>query len=987
MALQSQIEDYTGPIADGETALAGRAFTEGIHASVALVRQFDPDKLHLFATATSATGIPNDDTILEVRRGTTPAIEIPQHLGPRASDTGSIYYATDESPVYYKKNGSINIVPTGGTASIDIVETHASVDIAASGAGDLTFPDNWTILPTLYAAKIVLHRRLENQSITALATGGSTASMPTTVSLSTGATLPSYTLPTALNLSGVTALSAPNSTALSYTLASALGATAASIGNIGAELNYIAPTAFAFPTAIGITALSIQASAPTGPGVTGGYTAAGTAAAGTASVGTVWGTTGPNYSAPTASIPSFPSGDTALAILDVTSAASGISVPTLTLGTGTYGNATGAMATASAVGTLATAPAYSLATAYSPIDFPSGATALATLDITSEASGISVPSLTLGTGTYDAATGSLATASAVGTLATAPAYTAAGVSWFATGATGEQTHADWETLTKIIVSDEDAELAGAQTQKIQTILQKYQLDTQNNLNDFNKENAEYQAEIQKLVTNAQLAAQEYQIEAQLATDVSKQNQLQKVTTEMQNFSNDLQKYGADIQNYQAEVNANIQEWTQNEFQVKYQRWQIENANMLQQYQSDMQDALNIFNADNSRYQAEIQKAVTNAQLAAQEYQLEAQLATDVSKQNQLQKVTVEMKNFENDLQKYSVDIQNYQAEVNTNIQEWTQNEYQVKFSRWISECNNGLQEYQADIQNQLNKFNQDSALFQKDLQVAIADAQALSSKYLQDAQLATNVDLQNAAQASSAILQEEQITLSKYASEIQQYQAEVNAEVQEYTTNTLQYKLAEWSTDYGNKLQEYSARIQVQATDLQEQTGNYQIRVQKAIKQAELDIAKYTQDAQTATTTDLQNRAAEAAAEMQSQKDVLTTYQIEVQQYNAQLQKAVALFTNDLQQQMQDFSSEDAIFKDQLAKNSEENQSKLNKYTQEVQAYVADIQANVAEFGAKLQQATTEYQWIQGQLQSVAQEYTTQTQILIGIKQEANNDS
>ena len=152
----------------------------------------------------------------------------------------------------------------------------------------------------------------------------------------------------------------------------------------------------------------------------------------------------------------------------------------------------------------------------------------------------------------------------IGTLATAPVYTAPKVG----GATEELTatieaatageatdkydFSRWFDLVADYIEDsEDIELAQAQIQKISTYLNAYAQAMQNQMNVFNDANVEYQAELQRVTENARLSSQD---DAQL---------LQKYQAELQNYSNELnaqvQSYTSDLQRFSQEHGLMVQE--------------------------------------------------------------------------------------------------------------------------------------------------------------------------------------------------------------------------------------------------------------------------------------------------------------------------------------------------------------------------------------------------------------------------------------------
>ena len=155
-------------------------------------------------------------------------------------------------------------------------------------------------------------------------------------------------------------------------------------------------------------------------------------------------------------------------------------------------------------------------------------------------------------------------ANQIGTLGTAPVYTAPKVG----GATEELTatieaatageatdkydFSRWFDLVADYIEDsEDIELAQAQIQKISTYLNAYAQAMQNQMNVFNDANVEYQAELQRVTENARLSSQD---DAQL---------LQKYQAELQNYSNELnaqvQSYTSDLQRFSQEHTLMVQE--------------------------------------------------------------------------------------------------------------------------------------------------------------------------------------------------------------------------------------------------------------------------------------------------------------------------------------------------------------------------------------------------------------------------------------------
>ena len=149
----------------------------------------------------------------------------------------------------------------------------------------------------------------------------------------------------------------------------------------------------------------------------------------------------------------------------------------------------------------------------------------------------------------------------------------------------------------------------------------------------------------------------------------------------------------------------------------------------------------------------------------------------------------------------------------------------------LGRLNNELGEYQADIQNELNKFNQLNQRYEanvqaeltkhnSDLQKALRQAEIDAADARQEAQQTTQVDLankaadqalalQNAAQTMAATIANNDDLVAKFLQEINLYQNNINKEIQEYSQN-LQQKIAEYQSAIAiqqSYYQEAQARI------------------------------------------------------------------------------------------------------------------------------------------------------------------------------------
>ncbi len=150
-------------------------------------------------------------------------------------------------------------------------------------------------------------------------------------------------------------------------------------------------------------------------------------------------------------------------------------------------------------------------------------------------------------------------------------------------------------------------------------LNKYQLDVQNELNEFSEKNTKYQAEVGREMANfqkdIQKAMEVARIELQARTAKQsegtsikvqeKQMKLQKdIENAMRNYQASVDQYGssmakyqAEVQSYSAQVNTEVTKYTVNEIQKEIALWSGEQGQKLAKYGSDMQN-------NNSKFQSE-----------------------------------------------------------------------------------------------------------------------------------------------------------------------------------------------------------------------------------------------------------------------------------------------------------------------------------------------------------------------------------------------
>jgi len=219
------------------------------------------------------------------------------------------------------------------------------------------------------------------------------------------------------------------------------------------------------------------------------------------------------------------------------------------------------------------------------------------------------------------------------------------------------------------------------------------------------------------------------------------------------------------------------------------------------YQAALQNQLNIFNDANVEYQATIKKEIEQSRLDATDAQQEASLKLQKEVQEYQAKVSEYQAEVNADVQVYSKKLDRYQSEVNTAFQAWSKTE------------SDNLQQYQIDIQNELNEFNKENALYQAtvravldkhqtDLQISLNQARINAEDARQEASQTTDVDkfnkaqdqalsLANAAKTIEGVIANNSDLIQKFNGELNKYSALVNKGVQQYQLN-LQNSTAEY---------------------------------------------------------------------------------------------------------------------------------------------------------------------------------------------------
>jgi gas vesicle protein len=277
-----------------------------------------------------------------------------------------------------------------------------------------------------------------------------------------------------------------------------------------------------------------------------------------------------------------------------------------------------------------------------------------------------------------------------------------------------------------------------------------------------------------------------------------------------------------------------------------------------------------------------------------------------------------------------------------------------------------LQEVIGQVQDSLNRFNDDNVEYQAKLQKDIQDAQLTDSN--------------------------EAKKLQKYSAELQTYQADVSKQVQEYTQKLSRYQLelstvyTAWAKTESDNLAKYQGDIQNELNNFNDANVEYQAKLQKDIQDAQLSDANEARKLQKYS-SEVQTYSAEVGAKVQEwvNEEWTQNFQKYQQDYSGKLQE----HGSNLQDALNKFNKENTVFQNELqekiqeannqqTKDSAEYSAKLQKYSNEMQSYAAEVGKSVQDFSTKLQKHTTDYGWLQSQHQQLSADYQRGIQLLRG---------
>jgi hypothetical protein len=253
---------------------------------------------------------------------------------------------------------------------------------------------------------------------------------------------------------------------------------------------------------------------------------------------------------------------------------------------------------------------------------------------------------------------------------------------------------DFSDANTWINTEEDSEMLSSRMQVINGQITEFSTKLQDSLNEFNEDNAKYQASVQAEVQLKQHLSAENQQEASQTLEAAVQDASLKVQKYQAVVNDEVQEYSQKLARYQLELNTTLQAW-QREYdayiQESLQELQVANQVNIAKAQAELQ--LNIDNENRSQQRQlqigvnDMQAIVADNERKISQYQSEAShYATEVNQYIQ---------NYTSRLQK---DMQDTQATIANNDDLVAK--YQSELQQYTSEVQAETSEYQNKIQKQ-----------------------------------------------------------------------------------------------------------------------------------------------------------------------------------------------------------------------------------------------------------------------------------------------
>ena len=231
--------------------------------------------------------------------------------------------------------------------------------------------------------------------------------------------------------------------------------------------------------------------------------------------------------------------------------------------------------------------------------------------------------------------------------------------------------------------------------------QKLALAAQNvseELNEYNRLKGIYDAEISAVTKDIDNALQLATKNAELEDNLELQNAINAAKKELDQWQTDLKRYELSMTKYTQDVATNLDRY-KTDLNRELDTWKSRQSNLLAKFKDDIVDASKVFDAENTVYQATIQRDLAELTSSAEASVQKMDLSTNVSLTNKAQELQGEIQKYNSKVDKYIAEVQTYEKKVATKVQEYTTtvSNKQMDYT-WLKEQYDRLKaEYEANF--------------------------------------------------------------------------------------------------------------------------------------------------------------------------------------------------------------------------------------------------------------------------------------------------
>lgn len=295
---------------------------------------------------------------------------------------------------------------------------------------------------------------------------------------------------------------------------------------------------------------------------------------------------------------------------------------------------------------------------------------------------------------------------------------------------------------------------------------------------------------------------------------------------------------------------------------------------LQELQTRISDESNEYQKELELYRAQVQKAIQDAQIGAQEAANELRSEDEMALQDYVQ-----------GLARYDRQLAEYQAKIGRQVTAW-ETEYKKAFEPWAKQQSDYLQKLQLDIAAESDAFAGAMQDHMREADRILQQAQISLEAARETARLATDTAQKNEAQTLAAAIQDYTLELQLYTEKTRLYQLEVEAVVQQYTAD-LDRSIQIYNVETGVDVQRYGAEVTNARAAFEKDLAVYRAALERNNLAAQIAAQEAETNARLATDTAVRNAAETTQAAIASYQSVLQKFQSDLEHYSQQVRAAL----------------------------------------------------------------------------------------------------